>query len=117
MTRGLAEMTRLGAAFGADPRTFAGLAGLGDLVATCCSEHSRNRRAGMLLARGVSPDDLEARIGMVAEGVVTAPMLRRIGRARGLDLPLTERVCAVLEGESTPGRRGPAAGARPGSEF
>ena len=55
MTRGLAEMSRLGAAFGADPRTFAGLAGLGDLVATCCSDHSRNRRAGLLLARGVPP--------------------------------------------------------------
>jgi glycerol-3-phosphate dehydrogenase (NAD(P)+) len=102
MTRGLAEMSRLGAAFGADPRTFSGLAGLGDLVVTCCSDHSRNRRAGLLLARGVPPDGLEARIGMVAEGVVTAPTLRRIGRERGLDLPLTERVCAVLEGaEST----------------
>ena len=73
MTRGLAEMSRLGAAFDADPRTFAGLAGLGDLVATCCSEHSRNRRAGVLLAAGVAADDLEARIGMVAEGIVTAP--------------------------------------------
>ena len=100
MTRGLAEMSRLGAAFGADPRTFAGLAGLGDLVATCCSDHSRNRRAGILLARGVSPDDLEARIGMVAEGVVTAPDAAphrprararpapdgaRVRRARGLE--------------------------------
>jgi glycerol-3-phosphate dehydrogenase (NAD(P)+) len=100
MTRGLAEMARLGAAFGADPRTYAGLAGLGDLVATCCSEHSRNRRAGFLLARGVPPAELERRIGMVAEGLTTAPTLLRIGAERGLDLPLTERVCAALEGES-----------------
>jgi glycerol-3-phosphate dehydrogenase (NAD(P)+) len=101
MTRGLAEMARLGAAFGADPRTYAGLAGLGDLVATCCSEHSRNRRAGLLLAGGVPPAEVEARIGMVAEGLVTAPTLLRIGRERGLDLPLTERVCAALDGEPT----------------
>jgi len=101
MTRGLAEMARLGAAFGADPRTYAGLAGLGDLVATCCSEHSRNRRAGLLLARGVPAAEVEATIGMVAEGLATAPTLLRIGRERGLDLPLTERVCAALEGEPT----------------
>ena len=99
ITRGLAEMTRLGASFGADPRTFAGLAGLGDLVATCCSRHSRNRAAGVLLARGVPPGELEARIGMVAEG--SRPR-RCCGdrAARKLELPITERVCAVLEGES-----------------
>ena len=61
ITRGLAEMTRLGSALGADPRTYAGLAGLGDLVATCTSRHSRNRAAGELLARGVAPDAAEAR--------------------------------------------------------
>jgi glycerol-3-phosphate dehydrogenase (NAD(P)+) len=99
ITRGLAEMTRLGLAFGADPRTFAGLAGLGDLVATCCSRHSRNRRAGELLAEGVAPADVEGRIGMVAEGLVTAPALQRVAAERGLELPLTERVCAVLDGE------------------
>jgi glycerol-3-phosphate dehydrogenase (NAD(P)+) len=99
ITRGLAEMARLGASFGADERTFAGLAGLGDLVATCCSAHSRNRAAGELLARGVPPAELEARIGMVAEGLTTAPVLRRVARARGLELPIAERVCAVLEGE------------------
>jgi len=100
VTRGLAELGRLGAAFGADPRTFAGLAGLGDLVATCCSQHSRNRRAGELLARGVAAGDLEDVIGMVAEGVSTAPTLRRLARGSDLELPITERVCAVLEGES-----------------
>jgi glycerol-3-phosphate dehydrogenase (NAD(P)+) len=100
ITRGLAEMGRLGAAFGADPRTFAGLAGLGDLVATCCSRHSRNRRAGELLAEGVAPGEVEERIGMVAEGLATAPVLRDVAREAGVELPITERVCAVLGGES-----------------
>lgn len=100
ITRGLAEMTRLGASFHADPRTFAGLAGLGDLVATCCSLHSRNRRAGVLLAEGVATSDLETRIGMVAEGITTAPALQRVARERGLELPITERVNALLQGES-----------------
>ncbi len=100
ITRGLAEMTRLGASFDADPRTFAGLAGLGDLVATCCSLHSRNRRAGVLLAEGVPAGDLEARIGMVAEGITTAPVLQRVAAERGLELPITERVNALLQGES-----------------
>jgi glycerol-3-phosphate dehydrogenase (NAD(P)+) len=100
ITRGLAEMSRLGAAYDADPRTFAGLAGLGDLVATCCSRHSRNRRAGELLATGTAPADVEARIGMVAEGLATAPVLHRNAGERVLDLPITERVCALLDGES-----------------
>jgi glycerol-3-phosphate dehydrogenase (NAD(P)+) len=117
MTRGLAEMARLGAAFGADPRTFAGLAGLGDLVATCCSPHSRNRRAGLLLARGVPPAELEQRIGMVVEGVATAPTLQRIGRERGLDLPLTERVCAALEGEAPAAAVELLLAREPGEEF
>ncbi len=99
ITRGLAEMTRLGVAFGADQRTFAGLAGLGDLVATCCSRHSRNRRAGELLAEGMAPAAIEGHIGMVAEGLTTAPTLRAVARERGLELPITERVCALLDGE------------------
>ena len=100
ITRGLAEMTRLGASFHADPRTFAGLAGLGDLVATCCSQHSRNRRAGVLLAEGVPSSELETRIGMVAEGITTAPVLQRVAAERDLELPITERVNALLQGES-----------------
>jgi glycerol-3-phosphate dehydrogenase (NAD(P)+) len=99
ITRGLAEMTRLGQSFGADPRTFAGLAGLGDLVATCCSRHSRNRRAGELLAEGIPAEAIETRIGMVAEGLTTAPTLQRVAQDRGLELPITERVCALLAGE------------------
>jgi glycerol-3-phosphate dehydrogenase (NAD(P)+) len=98
MTRGLAELGRLGEAFGADPRTYAGLAGLGDLVATCTSRHSRNRAAGEQIAKGVAPGEIESRLGMAVEGLTTAPTLRRLGVERDVDLPITEAVCAVVEG-------------------
>ena len=98
ITRGLAEMGRLGEAAGARPETFAGLAGLGDLVVTCWSRHSRNRRAGELIARGASPEEAAREIGMVVEGIPTAPALRRFAHAHGVELPLTEAVVAVLEG-------------------
>ncbi|HEY1479505.1 MAG TPA: NAD(P)H-dependent glycerol-3-phosphate dehydrogenase [Gaiellales bacterium] len=98
MTRGLAEMARLGAAFGADPRTYAGLAGMGDLVATCTSRHSRNRAAGEQIAQGVTPGEIEGRLGQAVEGLTTAPALRSLGVERGVDLPITESVCAVVEG-------------------
>ena len=97
-TRGLAEMARLGSAAGARPETFAGLAGMGDLVVTCWSRHSRNRRAGELIARGASAADAEREIGSTVEGIPTAPALRRWARAHGVELPITEAVCAVLEG-------------------
>jgi glycerol-3-phosphate dehydrogenase (NAD(P)+) len=100
MTRGLAEMARLGEAFGADPRTYAGLAGMGDLVATCTSRHSRNRAAGEQIAKGVAPAEIEPRLGMAVEGLTTAPALRSLGVERGVDLPITEAVCAVVEGMS-----------------
>jgi glycerol-3-phosphate dehydrogenase (NAD(P)+) len=95
ITRGMAEMYRLGAAFGAQAKTYVGLAGMGDLVATCTSAHSRNRLAGELLARGVPADWIEAQIGQVAEGLTTAPVLRDVAGRRGLELPLTEAVCEV----------------------
>ena len=101
ITRGLAEMTRLGASFDADPRTFAGLAGLGDLVATCCSLHSRNRRAGVLLAEGVAAGDLEsARSAWSQRASRPLPSCSAWRAERGLELPITERVNALLEGES-----------------
>ena len=102
ITRGLAEMTRLGSALGADPRTYAGLAGLGDLVATCTSRHSRNRAAGELLARGTAPDAAEREVGMVAEGLHTAPALAALARDAGVDLPITDAVCSVIAGTSIP---------------
>lgn len=99
ITRGLAEMARLGLALGAQPLTFAGLAGLGDLVGTCTSHHSRNRMAGELLARGLPPDRVEREMGMVAEGLTAAPAILRLARNLGVDMPITENVVAVIEGE------------------
>ena len=100
MTRGLAEMARLGSAAGARPETFAGLAGMGDLIVTCWSRHSRNRRAGELIARGVAPADAEREIGTAVEGLTTAPVLRDYGARLGVELPITDAVCHVLEGGS-----------------
>ena len=102
VSRGLAEITRLGEAFGARSETFAGLAGIGDLVVTCWSRHSRNRRAGELIARGASPEEAERQIGMVVEGLTTAPAVRALGRRRGVEVPITEAVCQVLEGRASP---------------
>jgi glycerol-3-phosphate dehydrogenase (NAD(P)+) len=99
ITRGLAEMARLGEACGARPETFAGLAGMGDLIVTCWSRLGRNRRAGELIAQGASPDDAIARIGHVVEGLTTAPVLRDLARRLGIELPITEGVCRVLEGD------------------
>jgi glycerol-3-phosphate dehydrogenase (NAD(P)+) len=98
ISRGLAEMARLGEACGARPETFAGLAGMGDLIVTCWSRHSRNRRAGELIAQGMSPEDAAAEIGTV-EGLTTAPVLRDLSRRLGIELPITEGVCMVLDGK------------------
>jgi glycerol-3-phosphate dehydrogenase (NAD(P)+) len=100
VTRGLVEMARLGEACGAEPETFSGLAGMGDLVVTCWHPSGRNRRAGELIARGVSADVARAEIGQVVEGLTTAPVLRDLSHRLGIELPITEGVCAVLEGLS-----------------
>ena len=100
MTRGLAEMARLGERLGARQQTFSGLAGMGDLIATCTSRHSRNRRAGELIAGGMTPAAAEAELGMIAEGIITAPSLRELARRHSVEMPITEQVCAVLEGKS-----------------
>ena len=99
ITRGLAEIARLGDAAGARPETFAGLAGMGDLVVTCWSRHSRNRRAGELVARGATPREAEREIAMTVEGLTTAPVLRDVAGRFGIELPITEAVCEVLAGE------------------
>ena len=98
MSRGLAEMARLAAAYGARPETFAGLAGMGDLVVTCWSRHSRNRRAGELVARGATVAEAQEQIGMVVEGMTTAPALHELGQELGVELPITDAVSAVLSG-------------------
>ena len=99
ITRGLVEMARLGEACGARSETFFGLAGMGDLTVTCWSRHSRNRQAGELIARGASPDAAAAQIGQVVEGLTTAPVLRDLASRVGVELPITEGVCAVLAGQ------------------
>ena len=98
ITRGLAEMARLGEAAGADPETFSGLAGMGDLIVTCWHPTGRNRRAGELIARGAAPEEAAAEIGQVVEGLTTAPVLRDLSHRLGVELPITEGVCAVLDG-------------------
>lgn len=96
ITRGLAEMTRLGVAAGAQPMTFAGLAGVGDLIATCMSPLSRNRRAGELMASGLSWADAAARLNGVAEGVFTVRGALELAAEHGVELPIAEQVDAVV---------------------
>jgi glycerol-3-phosphate dehydrogenase (NAD(P)+) len=116
ITRGLSEMARLGEACGARAETFAGLAGMGDLVVTCWSRHSRNRGAGELIARGASPDEAVAEIGQVVEGLTTAPVVRDLARRLEIELPITEAVCAVLEGASLQDLASGLMGRRPKDE-
>jgi glycerol-3-phosphate dehydrogenase (NAD(P)+) len=99
ITRGLAEMARLGEASGARSETFSGLAGMGDLMVTCWSRHGRNRRAGELIARGAAPEEALAELGTV-EGLTTAPVLRELAYRLGIELPITDGVCRVLDGEN-----------------
>jgi glycerol-3-phosphate dehydrogenase (NAD(P)+) len=98
ITRGLVEMARLGEACGAQPETFSGLAGMGDLIVTCFSGFGRNRRAGELIARGATAEEAKAEIGQVVEGLTTAPVLRDLSHRLGVELPITEGVCQVLAG-------------------
>jgi glycerol-3-phosphate dehydrogenase (NAD(P)+) len=98
ITRGLVEMARLGEAAGAQPETFSGLAGMGDLMVSCFHPSGRNRRAGELIARGSTPDEARAEIGQAVEGLTTAPVLRDLSHRIGVELPITEGVCAVLAG-------------------
>jgi glycerol-3-phosphate dehydrogenase (NAD(P)+) len=116
VTRGLAEMARLGEACGAVSETFAGLAGMGDLIVTCWSRHGRNRKAGELIARGLSPDQATAEIGQVVEGLTTAPVLRDLSRRLGIELPITEGVCDVLGGMSLGDLAAALMGRRPTGE-
>jgi len=97
ITRGLAELTRLGVAMGGQPATFSGLAGMGDLVATCISPQSRNRSVGEELGKGRSLEDVLAGMDQVAEGIKSAPVVARLGREHGVDLPICEEVRAVVE--------------------
>jgi glycerol-3-phosphate dehydrogenase (NAD(P)+) len=99
VTRGLAEMSRLGEASGGRAETFSGMAGVGDLIATCWSHHGRNRRAGELIAKGAAPEEAAAAIGTV-EGLTTAPVMRTLSHRVGVEMPITNAVCDILEGSS-----------------
>jgi glycerol-3-phosphate dehydrogenase (NAD(P)+) len=96
ITRGLGELTRLGVAMGGQAVTFSGLAGMGDLVATCISTQSRNRYVGEQLGRGRTIDEIIAEMSMVAEGVKTALVVRELAEQYGVDMPIAEEVHAVL---------------------
>jgi glycerol-3-phosphate dehydrogenase (NAD(P)+) len=102
MSRGLAEITRLGVAMGAEPATFAGLAGMGDLIATCMSPHSRNRLVGERLGQGRPLPEVLDELQMVAEGVKTAAVVLELAERYGLDLPICRVINRVILGEVTP---------------
>ncbi len=96
ITRGLAELTRLGVAMGGRPETFSGLAGMGDLVATCISTQSRNRHVGELLGRGMSLEDIIKQMDQVAEGVKSIPIVIELGKQYDVPMPITEAVAKVV---------------------
>ncbi|MGH9205424.1 MAG: NAD(P)H-dependent glycerol-3-phosphate dehydrogenase, partial [Acidimicrobiales bacterium] len=102
MTRGLSELTRLGMAMGGEQATFAGIAGMGDLLATCMSPQSRNRRLGEELGKGRLLSEILAGTRMVAEGVRTADAVMRLSHRHGIEMPICERVHGVLTGTCTP---------------
>jgi glycerol-3-phosphate dehydrogenase (NAD(P)+) len=102
MTRGLREITRLGEKLGADPRTFLGLAGMGDLVLTCTGDLSRNRQVGLELARGRTVDDIVAGMRQVAEGIRTTQSACALAELHGVEMPIAEGVRRVLDGELAP---------------
>ena len=102
ITRGLAEIARLGAALGGSPETLFGLAGAGDLILTATGELSRNRRVGLELARGKRLEDILSSLGHVAEGVRSAREVARLAKSKGVDMPVSDAVNAVLEGSLSP---------------
>jgi glycerol-3-phosphate dehydrogenase (NAD(P)+) len=104
MTRGLAEITRLGVALGAKPETFSGLSGIGDLIVTCASRHSRNRSVGERLGKGESLQDIMGGMKQVAEGIWNAKTARDLAKEHGIEMPITEEVCAIVEGRKNPQR-------------
>jgi glycerol-3-phosphate dehydrogenase (NAD(P)+) len=102
ITRGLAEIIRLGEAMGADPHTFSGLAGIGDLMATCSSPLSRNRTFGEELGRGRTVAEIAGSTRQVAEGVKSCKSIRALAVKYGVEMPITEAVCSVIDGTLAP---------------
>ncbi len=102
ITRGLAEVSRLGVRLGGDPKTFMGLSGVGDLLLTCTGDLSRNRQVGLRLAAGQGLEGILRDLGHVAEGVTSAREVRRLATALKVDMPITETVCRLLDQELSP---------------
>lgn len=99
ITRGLAEMTRLGVKLGAKPETFAGLSGTGDMIVTCTSLHSRNFRCGKLIGEGMDPEEARKSIGMVVEGMFTAEAAYELSKRAGVEMPITEAIYNIINGK------------------
>lgn len=96
MTRGIAEIARLGVKLGADVHTFSGLTGIGDLIVTCTSMHSRNRRCGIMIGEGMNPKDATEKVGMVVEGMFTTEAAYELAQREGIEMPITEGIYAVI---------------------
>lgn len=99
MTRGNAEITRLGVKMGANPETFSGLAGMGDLIVTCISGHSRNRRCGLMIGAGEDPKVATEKVGMVVEGMYTTEAAHELAQKLGVDMPITEAIYDIINGK------------------
>ena len=99
ITRGITEMCRLGLALGADINTFSGLAGIGDLIVTCTSMHSRNRRCGILMGKGEDPKQAAGEIGMVVEGISTAEAAHQLADRLNVEMPITDCIYKMIQGE------------------
>ena len=102
MTRGITEMARLGEKMGANRETFFGLTGIGDLIVTCTSMHSRNRRCGIMIGEGVEPKEAIRRVGMVVEGIPTAEAAYELAKNLNVEMPITESICRITKGEAPP---------------
>ncbi len=116
MTRGLAELSRLGVAMGGEAATFSGLAGMGDLITTCVSPHSRNRHVGEELGKGHKLADILGEMHMVAEGVKTATTARELAKKHGVEMPVCDEIYKVVTGRSTADRAYQGLKLRPGHE-
>jgi glycerol-3-phosphate dehydrogenase (NAD(P)+) len=101
MTRGLAETKRLGVKLGADPATFAGLTGVGDLIVTCTSMHSRNRRCGIMIGEGMDQKEATAKVGMVVEGMFTTEAAYELAQREGVEMPITAAIYDTVKGNIT----------------
>ena len=102
MTRGITEMARLGECMGARRETFFGLSGIGDLIVTCTSNHSRNRRCGIMIGEGMDAKEAIERVGMIVEGVPTAEAALELGKKLKIEMPITEAICLIVSGEVSP---------------